>query len=183
MKRNYDYTLIDSRTGVSDVAEICTIQLPDVLVACFTFSEQSISGAAQVTRQVRQRYEARKIRILPVAMRVDSVDSPRAAAGRLVSMQRFSGMPNDMSEAERHLYWSRMQVPYQPPYAYEEILATFADPPGQPGTLLTAYETLASYVSAGGVTRLAPVDEVTRSRVADLFLRRVSSWDDENSGE
>ena len=52
MKRNYDYVLIDSRTGLSDVADICTIQLPDVLVVCFTLSDQSIEGAANVARQI-----------------------------------------------------------------------------------------------------------------------------------
>ncbi len=181
MKRNYDFTLIDSRTGVSDVAEICTIQLPDVLVACFTYSEQSISGAVQLGRQVRERYGARKIRILPVAMRVDAIESERAAAGRLLAMRRFAGMPTDMTEAERQRYWSRVQVPYQPPYAYEEILATFGDPAGQTGTLLAAYEALTSYISLGAVTRLAPMDEATRSRVVDLFLRRVSRPDGESA--
>src|SRR5262249_34572821 len=36
MKQNYDYVLIDSRTGLSDIAGVCTIQMPDVLVDCFT---------------------------------------------------------------------------------------------------------------------------------------------------
>ena len=45
MVRNYDYALIDSRTGVSDVAAVCTIHLPDILVACFTMSEHSIEIA------------------------------------------------------------------------------------------------------------------------------------------
>ena len=48
MKQNYDYVLIDSRTGLSDVADICTIELPDVLTICFTLSDQSIEGAASV---------------------------------------------------------------------------------------------------------------------------------------
>jgi len=47
MKRNYDYVLIDSRTGLSDVADICTVELPDVLTVCFTLSDQSIEGAAR----------------------------------------------------------------------------------------------------------------------------------------
>ena len=38
--------LIDSRTGLSDIADICTVHLPDVLVDCFTLSDQSIDGAA-----------------------------------------------------------------------------------------------------------------------------------------
>src|SRR4030095_2643627 len=65
MKRHYDYALIDSRTGLSDVAEICTIQLPDILVTCFTLSEQGIDGAARVARQVEHRYGSRHIRTLP----------------------------------------------------------------------------------------------------------------------
>lgn len=184
MKRHYDFTLIDSRTGVSDVAEICTIQLPDVLVACFTFSEQSISGAAQVARQVHQRYDvhprhdARKIRILPVAMRVDSVDSAKAAAGRHVSMRRFAGMPTDMTDAERQHYWTAMQIPYRPFYAYEEILATFADPPGETDTLLAAYERLAAHISLGAVTRLPAMDEGVRARYAEQFARRLFTADD-----
>jgi hypothetical protein len=178
MKRNYDFTLIDSRTGVSDVAEICTIQLPDVLVACFTFSEQSINGAAQVARQVHQRYDARKIRILPVAMRVDGVESAKAYAGRVVSMRRFAGMPADMGEEERIRYWTTVQIPYQPFYAYEEILATFADPPGVPTSLLSAYEKLTAAISMGAVTAMPPMDEAVRRRVAHRFARPLSAPED-----
>src|SRR5207244_3971205 len=48
----YDYVLIDSRTGVSDTAGICTIQLPDALVACFTFNNQTIDAAEELLATV-----------------------------------------------------------------------------------------------------------------------------------
>ncbi len=48
MKRLYDYVLIDSRTGLSDIADICTMHLPDALVDCFTLSTQGIEGAAMI---------------------------------------------------------------------------------------------------------------------------------------
>jgi hypothetical protein len=35
MKRNYDCTLIDSRNGLSDNADICTAHMPDVVITCF----------------------------------------------------------------------------------------------------------------------------------------------------
>jgi MinD-like ATPase involved in chromosome partitioning or flagellar assembly len=35
MRQRYDYVLVDSRTGLSDIAGICTVQLPDILVNCF----------------------------------------------------------------------------------------------------------------------------------------------------
>jgi len=85
MRRNYDYTLIDSRTGFSDVADICTQHLPDVLVDCFTLSDQGIDGAARVARAVatlsKKDGPKRKIRILPVAMRVDQGEKEKADAG------------------------------------------------------------------------------------------------------
>ena len=52
MKSNYDYTLIDSRTGLSDIADICTVHLPDILVDCFTLNNQSIEGAAEIARVI-----------------------------------------------------------------------------------------------------------------------------------
>jgi hypothetical protein len=44
MRAEYDYVLIDSRTGLSDTSGICTVQLPDMLVIGFTFNTQSVSG-------------------------------------------------------------------------------------------------------------------------------------------
>src|SRR5258708_11157813 len=69
MRANYDYVLIDSRTGLSDIADICTVHFPDVLVDCFTLSDQSINGAALVAEYISTKYRDRKIRILPVPMR------------------------------------------------------------------------------------------------------------------
>ena len=50
--QSYDYVLIDSRTGVSDTAGICTVQMPDLLVLCFTLNNQSIKGASGVAAQL-----------------------------------------------------------------------------------------------------------------------------------
>src|SRR5215470_4174311 len=36
----------DSRTGLSHTSGICTIQMPDEFVVCFTLNRQSILGAA-----------------------------------------------------------------------------------------------------------------------------------------
>lgn len=53
VKENYDYILIDSRTGVSDTSGICTVQMPDQLVACFTASEQNIRGSTAIAASVK----------------------------------------------------------------------------------------------------------------------------------
>ena len=52
-RMTYDVTLIDSRTGLSDSGGVCTIQLPDIVVAMFTANYQSLYAA-------REHYEIRE---------------------------------------------------------------------------------------------------------------------------
>src|SRR4051794_21190523 len=77
----YDYILIDSRTGVSDSAGICTVQMPDELVVCFTFNVQSIEGAAAVATsafvQRRKRDGTAGLRVWPVPMRVETSEKQK----------------------------------------------------------------------------------------------------------
>lgn len=49
----FDYVLIDSRTGHTDVGGICTRQLPDSVVFLFFPNEQNISGLEEVVEEVR----------------------------------------------------------------------------------------------------------------------------------
>ncbi len=173
MKKNYDYALIDSRTGISDVAGICTVHLPDVVVDCFTFSEQGIDGASRVAASIPLS-STRAIRILPVPMRVDSAEKERVDAGRMVARQRFGGLPAGLSEAERDRYWATVEVPYRPFYAFEETLATFGDRPGSPSSMLASYETLTGYISDRDVTGLHPMEEGLRIHTAARFVRQVA---------
>ncbi|MEU4155502.1 FxSxx-COOH system tetratricopeptide repeat protein [Actinoplanes sp. NPDC026670] len=179
MKRHYDYVLIDSRTGFSDVADICTVQLPDTLVTCFTLNEQGIIGAAKVAQLVEHRYDNRRIRVLPVQMRIDPAEKVKADTGRAVARQRFTALPSGITEAERDRYWARMQVPYQAFYAYEELLATFADQPGASGTLLSAYEALAYEITDGEVQSLPPMRTALRERINARFARTPASVESE----
>ncbi len=96
MRRHYDYTLDRQPDRAQRCRRICTIHLPDILVDCFTFSEQGIDGAAQVAGP-QTCAEQRPIRILPVPMRVDPAEKSKADAGRSWPMQRFDGLPLGMS--------------------------------------------------------------------------------------
>jgi MinD-like ATPase involved in chromosome partitioning or flagellar assembly/tetratricopeptide (TPR) repeat protein len=174
MKRRYDYALVDSRTGFGDVAAICTIQLPDVLVNCFTLNEQGIDGAVNFAAGSIQRHRNRSIRILPVLMRVDPAEQQKVEAARQVAKRRFAdhGLPAVATESQREQYWARMQVPYRAYYNYEELLATFGDERGVPGTLLSAYEALTGAITGGEITELPPIEEAVRKRVSARFERR-----------
>ncbi|MGW1976788.1 FxSxx-COOH system tetratricopeptide repeat protein [Streptomyces sp. NPDC001889] len=172
--QNYDDVLIDSRTGLSDISDICTVNLPHTLVACFTPSSQSIDGAAAVAERIEAMYGNRSIRILPVPMRVEDTNgqADRLDAARAQIRLRFGRLLERHSTIAPHDYWGRVEIPYRPAYSYEELLAPFRDTPGNHSSLLAAYERLTAVVSDGAVTAMPHMEEHTRQRYLDLFTRR-----------
>ncbi|MFI6644152.1 FxSxx-COOH system tetratricopeptide repeat protein [Streptomyces sp. NPDC050504] len=172
MQRYYDYTLIDSRTGLSDLADICTVQMPQTLVVCFTLSDQSIEGAAAVAHDIGDRYRDRGIRILPVAMRIDYGEKDKVDAGRALARERFTGLPLGLEGEELAEYWGSVEIPYRPFYAYEEILAAFGDAPKVASSMLTSCERLTSVVTEGRITSLPPVGEPKRMQYVHAYTRR-----------
>jgi cellulose biosynthesis protein BcsQ len=154
---DYHYILIDSRTGVSDTSGICTAQLPDVLVACFTANNQSIDGTAAVAASARRqpRPRAEPALLLPLMTRVDNSEKQKLTRRRALARLEFDKLlPREWGTAEREAYWGAAQVPYIPFYAYEEILAPFDDQPGDAASMLTAMERLTEAVTGGDIKRL-----------------------------
>ena len=54
----YDYVLLDSRTGVTDVGGICTRHLPDAVVMMFRPDDQSFEGTAGIVDAIRNERPA-----------------------------------------------------------------------------------------------------------------------------
>ena len=49
-----DYVFVDSRTGLTDVAGICTLHLPNLVVMVFGLNEQNVRGVAAVAKTIRE---------------------------------------------------------------------------------------------------------------------------------
>lgn len=174
MREEYDYILIDSRTGVSDSSGICTVQMPDVLVVCFTLNHQSIEGAAAVANSV---YEQRRgvdpgIQIFPVPMRIENGEKEKLELRREDARNNFDRFVN-VPHKKRDDYWGEVEVLYVPYYAYEEILAPFGDKRGQTTSLLGSVERLTGYLTQGEVTLLKPPPDEERQRVLAEYAREV----------
>jgi FxsC-like protein len=171
----YDYVLIDSRTGVSDTSGICTIQMPDTLVVCFTYNTQSIEGAAAVAESALSQRRNPKgeptLRVFPVPMRVEFSEKAKLDLAKEAARERFNPLLWHMTDQERASYWERVQVNYQPFYAYEETLATFGDKPREPDTLLSRMEVIAEYLT-GQRTQLPPLPEDQRLEWRAKFARQ-----------
>ena len=157
----YDYILIDSRTGVSDTSGICTVELPDTVVICFTLNDQSILGAEAVAQSIRQQRGANRsitlersgrrdvdFRIFPVPSRVEitSERAKREAALDLAQRLFVSFLP-DGPRDEPTKYWGSVQMAYFPFYAFEEIPAVFGDRPNELLSLTTSIKHVARLVT------------------------------------
>lgn len=74
-KAGYDYVLVDSRTGHTDIGGICTRQLPDATVIVFFPNEQNLFGLKEIVKGVRvEGGRPNKIELLFVASRVPKLD-------------------------------------------------------------------------------------------------------------
>jgi MinD-like ATPase involved in chromosome partitioning or flagellar assembly len=173
MRADYDYILIDSRTGVSDTSGICTVQMPETVVICFTLNIQSIEGASAVAETITLQRERLGIpvRIVPVPTRVDTSEKDKVDLARVEAWRRFEPYLTKMTQEEINEYWGSIEVPYKPWYSFEEVLATFGDRKGLRTSMLSAMETLTSYVSHGEVQSLAPITEAERLQTLNEFLR------------
>ncbi len=77
MLEDYNYILIDSRTGLTDSGGVCTIQLPDIIIPVFTANEQSLYGVKDIVKRAqngRQKlpYDRAPLAILPILSRFDT---------------------------------------------------------------------------------------------------------------
>ncbi|GLW33018.1 FxSxx-COOH system tetratricopeptide repeat protein [Actinoplanes regularis] len=174
MAQGYDYVLIDSRTGLSDSAGMCTVNLPDTVVNCFTFNEQSIDGAAAVAESILRLGNRRPVRILPVPMRVEDAELFKLETGRDHARQRFEPFLQLEPDAAT-AYWGDVEIPYKPFFAYEEILATFGERARQEHSLLSSFERLTRIITGNAVTELPAMDERERRRWLSTFERQKPS--------
>ena len=186
----YDYVLIDSRTGVSDTAGICSVQMPDSLIVCFTYNNQSIKGAAAVARSARATHKkfvderlallrsasvprsssnvqslTRPFRVFPVPMRVDDGESDRLAVREAFARDTFKDLVDHIPPNEVLEYWQQVQVPYRVFYAYEEVLSPFKDDARSPRSVLASQIRLTRFITDNDVTEfkqlLSPEEQKT----------------------
>jgi tetratricopeptide (TPR) repeat protein/MinD-like ATPase involved in chromosome partitioning or flagellar assembly len=67
-KEEFDFILIDSRTGITDTGGICTVLLPDLLVLVFTANDQSFEGALGISRSAQDERRNLAVQRLPLTI-------------------------------------------------------------------------------------------------------------------
>lgn len=169
-RAEYDVTLIDSRTGLSDSGGVCTIQLPDIVVAMFTANHQSLYGARDVMRLARRarhalEHERMQLSVVPLASRFanDFRESQQWLDRAVEAMDEFYrdwlpkwAAPRDVAE--------RLKIPHVDYFSFGEKLAVVEQGTQDPQGMGFAYESVAGLLA----TDLAKAEEVLQlKRPAD----------------
>jgi cellulose biosynthesis protein BcsQ len=144
LTQSFDYVLIDSRSGFSDVAGICTALLPEKLVAVFTPNRQNLLGLNTVLRRSieyrKQSDDVRPLAVFPLASRVD-VSEPQLfeqwrfsqidLGGSVFGYQSmFENLFKEMyglAACDLTGYFDENQIQHVPRYSYGEEIAQLVE--------------------------------------------------------
>jgi hypothetical protein len=128
-----DVTLIDSRTGITDVGGVCTVQLPDTVVFVFVFNGQNLAGVAQVAseldddmnRSLEALHRRPELFFLPSRKELSELERLREWESRAAAMfARFCDTAKIRAAfGDTETYLRKGSVPYVPYFAYGEELA------------------------------------------------------------
>jgi WD40 repeat protein/MinD-like ATPase involved in chromosome partitioning or flagellar assembly len=153
----YDFVLVDSRTGITDIGGICTIHLPDVVVALFTANEQSIQGILRTMREARrERRElpfdraALPLRVVPVLSRDETSekklsDEWQARAARVLA-ELFDWLPPEKAQPVQAL--NVFKLPYVPYWSFGERLPVAEEDRTNPRSISFAYQLLSQLIES-----------------------------------
>jgi MinD-like ATPase involved in chromosome partitioning or flagellar assembly len=175
-KEAYDFVLVDSRTGITDIGGICTIQLPDILVLLFMATEQSLQGVIDVAKKAsRSRwnlpFDRMSLISLPIAGKFDSGEEFQISQEWL---NRFAStlkgiyenwLPTAVSVRD---FLEVTKIPYIPYFSFGEKLPVLEQGTLDPAGLGYAYENLAALIAH----RLDSATQLLSNRTD--FVRAVS---------
>ena len=183
LAREYDYVLIDSRTGETDTTGICTRMLPEKLVVVFTPNRQSLTGVDRLARSAvtyrRQSEDPRPLAIFPLPSRVDStfptfVEQWRDGSTTLelegyrhhferLLQELYGFEPRcDLSE-----YFREVELQYIPEYSFGEEIAVRREQGGSRLSFAKSYQTFLEWLrdrSGPWETRAIVEDRASRER-------------------
>ncbi|PWU10755.1 MAG: hypothetical protein C5B51_03775 [Terriglobia bacterium] len=174
LRRQYDEVLIDSRTGVTEMGGVCTVQLSDAIVLCVTLSQQSIDGASRMADGIDKQRRVKSepgVRIFPVITRVEG--TPDALARDAV-VERFDHYLWHLPPRARADYWRIAVIPYARSFAFQERLYAFAEDTSDRHVMSAAIEQMTAYLTGGDVLHLPHLDPALRTRIRLAFARTGS---------
>lgn len=140
---DYDFVLLDSRTGLTDIGGVCTIHLPDIVVAVFTANHQSMGGTAYMAQRINEQrsnffYSSGRALIMPLLSRWEEKDAPSDAKEWLPKVLDTL-RPSYNEWRHRDVSVERLaellKVPYKAQWNFGERLAVLVESATDPGSV------------------------------------------------
>jgi cellulose biosynthesis protein BcsQ len=152
---DYDFVLIDSRTGISDIAGICTAQLPDRLVVLFTANDQSVDGAVDIARRAniardRLPYDRPPHLVLPILSRLDNrVEYQRAEHWQQKCAEATAELFRNWlaKSVTQELMLRHLTVPYVSYWSFGEYLPVTEETTPSADQISFSLETIAAVIA------------------------------------
>jgi cellulose biosynthesis protein BcsQ len=186
---NYDFVLLDSRTGVTDIGGICTVHLADILILLFTTTDSSLNGIRQIIDRARQEREKLPVdRTSLVAVPVPARDESRteyrqSQDWKRISAERFQDLyedwlPQNVSASDAV---NILRIPYIPYWSFGEKLPVLEEDTRDPSSIGHAYETLSLLIANRlDWTKIAELDpHESQANSSDNASLRVSWLQDQ----
>ena len=150
LKENYDFVLIDSRTGITDNGGICTIQLPDINVLLFTATDQGFNGILDVSLKAQKAhqnlpFERQKLISIPIPSRFDNQTEFKISQEWLDKFAKeLKPIYNDWLPTfiKQRQIVEITKIPYVPYFSFGEKLPVLEQGVDDPSGLGYAFETL-----------------------------------------
>lgn len=135
LTEEFDYVLVDSRTGITDTSGICTMLLPEKLVVVFTPNRQSLTGVVDLVRRAtafrRESNDLRPLVVFPLASRVDVSEEILKSQWRFgeaaLEIRGYEAVFEELLEEVYDLpgctltsYFDEVQIQHQSSHAYGE---------------------------------------------------------------
>lgn len=123
-----EVTLIDSRTGITDIGGICTMQIPDLVVLMFAINGQNILGIKKIAKGIVSKSTSQTDRekppdLLLVPARVDITEKERNDLWMEKGAALLTGYLPHKSEKANLKYLKKNIIQYRPHYSFGEDLA------------------------------------------------------------
>jgi tetratricopeptide (TPR) repeat protein len=165
LARHFRHVLVDSRTGRTDIAGICTTLLPRKLVLVFTPNRQSLDGVqALIQRATTYRRshedEQRPLLVYPLPSRMEMDDSVQRAQWRRGDpAQQIAGYQSGFEEVIRdsygvqqlslESYFDEVQLQQTRTFAYGERLAVQMEQGCDRFSLTRTFEAFLAWLAPG----------------------------------
>jgi len=153
-KKEFDFVLIDSRTGFTDIGGICTIQLPDLEFLFFTPMDQSLDGIITIANNADKKQklfpdDRLRLEFIPIMSRVERSEDILTKKWLTHASQKLSDIyktwcpgtiePKEMLQVTK--------IPYKPYYSFGESLPVLNDSFSDKNALIHSYLRLAAIIA------------------------------------